>query len=128
MPGYANRVVRIPFPDLTEKGEPELFITIKNPKTLPPDELMAGDIAVHPDGTPVDMAAATQRSRELIAGLVLAWRMYDGKDFQLDAEGNPADQVPLPLPATPELVAKLPTRAIMALNDAISEAVSPKSE
>lgn len=125
MAGYANRVVRIAFPDLTEEGEPELFITIKNPKVLPPEELMASDIEVDADGLPTDQKLAVQRSKEIVASLVLAWRMYDATGFGLDEEGNPKDQLPLPLPATPELVGKLPTEAIQKINQTITESINP---
>ncbi|MGH7743621.1 MAG: hypothetical protein ACREQ5_02195, partial [Candidatus Dormibacteria bacterium] len=112
-------------PDLTEEGEPELFITIKNPKVLPPEELMASDIEVDADGLPTDQKLAVQRSKEIVASLVLAWRMYDATGFGLDEEGNPKDQLPLPLPATPELVGKLPTEAIQKINQTITESINP---
>jgi hypothetical protein len=127
MAGYANRVTKIEFPDLTEEGQPTLFITIKNPKVIPPDELMSEDVEVGPDGRPLDPKLAAQRSAEVIASLVVAWRMYDASDFAVDKEtGEPLDQRPLPLPATPELVQKLPTKAILELNKVLTEAVDPQ--
>lgn len=127
MSGYSNRVVKISFADLTEANEPELYVVIRNPKTMPVDELTPDDVAVDPTtGQPVDRHLAEQRSREIIAKLVVGWRMYDAKDFAVDDEGSPLDQAPLPLPATADLVAKLPMAAVQAINEKILEAVAPK--
>lgn len=128
MAGYANRVVRIAFPDLTEPDTDELFVVIRNPKTMTVDELTPQDVAVDPaTGLPVDTDLAAQRSREIIARLVVAWRMYDASDFSVDPDtGIPTEQSPLPLPATADLVRRLPMAAIQAINDKISEAISPK--
>lgn len=128
MAGYANRVVRIAFPDLTEADTDELFVVIRNPKTMTVDELTPQDVALDPaTGQPVDTDLAAQRSREIIARLVVAWRMYDASDFSVDPDtGIPTEQAPLPLPATAELVRRLPMAAIQAINDKISEAIAPK--
>lgn len=127
MAGYANRVVRIEFPDLTENGQPLLFISIKNPRVLPPEELIAEDVTVDETGRPTDPKLAAQRSREILARLIVGWRMYDATDFKVDAEtGEPLDQSPLPMPATPELVAKLPSKALIELNQELTAAVNPE--
>ena len=126
MAGYANRVVTLRFPDLTEEGDQELFVILRNPKTLPPDELVPQDLPVDADGRPIDQDLAAQRSREIIAKLIVGWRMYDATDFGVDLEtSEPTDQHPLELPATADLVAKLPTAAIQAINETIVEAVNP---
>lgn len=127
MAGYANRVVRLAFPHLTEDGQPELFITIKNPKVMPPHELTAFDIDLDPvTGAPKDPALAAQRSTEIIARLVIAWRMYDATDWALDEDGNLVDQHPLPLPATPDLVRRLPSDAFVEITRVLQEAMNPR--
>lgn len=126
MTGYANRVVRIAFPSLTEEGQPELFVTIKNPKTMPPRDLIATDVTVDENGLPVDQALAARRSSEILARMVIAWRMYDATDWQVDEDGNVLDQKPLPLPATPELVDRLPSEAIIELMGVLQEAINPR--
>lgn len=126
MAGYANRIVRLTFPELTEPDESELFIVIKNPRTLPPEQLMADDVALDAQGNPTDPKRAIQRTKEVIAPLILAWRMYDATVIELDDDGKPKSQPPLPMPATPELVGKLPTEAIVELNRIIAEAVNPR--
>jgi len=126
MAGYANRVVRIGFPHLTEPDQPELFVTIKNPRVIPPDEFAVYDMELDANGVPVDKQKAAERTAEIIAKLVVAWRMYDASDFQVDENGEPLDQQPLGLPATPELVRRLPSAAIRELNQVIGEAMNPQ--
>lgn len=126
MAGYANRVMRLGFPQLTEEGQPELFITIRNPRVVPPDDLAAYDIQVDANGMPTDAQKATERSAQIIARLIVAWRMYDATEWGVDEAGELLDQKPLPLPATPDLVRKLPAEAMMELNRAIQDAVNPR--
>jgi hypothetical protein len=126
MPGFANRVKTLIFPELTEDGERTLFVALRNPKTMPMEALVPQDIPRGPDGAVLDPAAAETRSREIVAKLVIGWRMYDATDFSIDDEGNPVDQALLPLPATPESVAKLPMVVIQQINTAIVEAINPQ--
>lgn len=128
MTGFRNRILTLQFPDLTDEGDPILHVVLRNPKTVPPTDLVPDDLPVGPDGTPLDQALAAQRSREIIARLIIGWRMYDASDFGYDPEtGLPTDQQPLPLPATPELVDRLPMDVIREINKAIKEAVDPQS-
>lgn len=127
MTGFRNRIVTLQFPDLTDEGEPVLHVVLRNPQTVPPTDLVPDDIAVGPDGAPVDQALAAQRSREIIARLIIGWRMYDATEFGYDPEtGLATDQQPLPLPATPELVDRLPMAVIREINRTIKEAVDPQ--
>jgi len=126
--GFRNRILTLSFPDLTDEDEPILHVVLRNPKTVPPTDLVPDDLPTGPDGVPLDQALAAQRSREIIARLIIGWRMYDASDFGYDPEtGLPTDQQPLPLPATPELVDRLPMDVIREINKVISEAVNPQS-
>lgn len=126
MAGFANRVRTLTFPELTEEGEPILFVAVRDPKTMPPKLLMPPDIARGPDGQPLVPEEAEQRSREILARMVIRWRMYDASDFAVDDEGFPLEQAMLPLPATPELIEKLPLVVTHAMNTLIVEALNPK--
>ena len=128
MTGFRNRIVTLQFPELTDDGDPVLHVVLRNPQTVPPSDLAPDDIALGPDGTPLDKDLAAQRSREIIASLVVGWRMYDASDFGYNPEtGLPTDQKPLPLPATADLVDKLPMVVIRRINDTITDAVNPPS-
>jgi len=96
MPGYANRIVTLTFPEFTEPGDTTINVVMRNPKTVPAQQL----IGTTPDD-PADQQAAFRAGLEVLAGLVVGWHVYDATD-------TADDQAPLPLPATPELVAKLP--------------------
>lgn len=126
MTGFRNRILTLQFPDLTDEGDPVLHVVLRNPQTVPPTDLVPDDIAVGPDGVPIDRELAAQRSREIIARLIIGWRMFDATDFGYDPEtGLATDQQPLPLPATPELVDRLPMAVIRRINEVITEAVNP---
>lgn len=100
MPGYANRTIMLDFPELSEEGD-KVHVIIRNPRTMPTAELKPNTtVTLGPDGQP-DEAAAEQAGYEVLARMVTAWHVYDATDTS-------DDQQPLPLPATPELVAKLP--------------------
>lgn len=127
MTGFRNRIVTLQFPDLTDENEPVLHVVLRNPQTVPPSDLTPDDLALGPDGQPLDKALAALRSREIIARLIIGWRMYDATDFGYDPEtGLATDQQPLPLPATPELVDRLPMAVIRRINDVVTEAVNPQ--
>jgi hypothetical protein len=113
MPGYANRTIRIAFPDLTEAGDPEVFVTIRNPKIVPTQDLIPRDVS--DDEFKRNPRAYFMATYALIASLITAWHVYD-------ATSDDPDPKPLDLPATEETVATLPreiTEAIVAkINDA----------
>src|SRR2546430_5198410 len=116
MPGYLNRFVEL---DLSEYGK-GCFITIHNPKVVPQSMLEPKTRIQLVDGKPVDPEAATQGTREVIAGLVKEWRVYD-------ASGLDDEQPELPLPATPESVAKLPFGVFAQLDKLIVAAIPDPS-
>lgn len=95
MAGYANRIITLDFPELTEPGDEPIRVVIRNPKTMPAQELMAD--------TPDDATAEQQFQAgiAILAKLVIGWHVYD-------ASSTDDDQPPLPLPATPDSVARLP--------------------
>lgn len=117
MSGYANRVVRLDFPDYTEPGDTPIHVIIKNPRIMPPSEITPDDVKLGPDGQP-DEQQAMQAMYQVIARLVKAWYVYDATD---DAD----DQARLPLPATPELVAKLPMEIVNAIASEVKKVMAP---
>lgn len=112
--GYANRLVRLAFPELTEDGAQEISVTIRNPRTVPPDTLVVADLVDRPDDQQLLIDDALRGNATVASRLIVAWHVYDGDD---DSD-NPQ---PLPLPATPELVRKLPRDII----DRIMTEVNP---
>lgn len=125
--GYANRLVHLDFTqELAEDGD-TVWITIRNPKLLTAGELRPRDVAMMPDGvTPVNMADAESAMYETLSKLIVGWRMYDASDIGLDESGYPVAQDTLPVPATPELVAKLPAIVVKRLSEEITNAVNPQ--
>lgn len=100
MTGLKNRIITIEFPELTEDGEPPLYVSFRNPRLVPLDWLRS-NLAVGPDGRPLDQDAATEESYGRIARLMTGIRMYDAEDL---AE----DQALLDMPMTPDKVRRMP--------------------
>lgn len=108
MAGYGNRTIMLAFPDLSEEGD-NVHVIIRNPRTVPLQDLIPDDVP----GNEADSAANLRAGMAVIARLVQAWHVYDATSLA-------DDQPPLPLPATPELVAKLP----MEIQNRISEEIA----
>lgn len=128
MAGYASRLIRLPFPELSEDPETDpIFVTIRNPKLMPLQDLQdnAPD-AVDAEGNPVPEKATAGMLR-IISRLIVVWRVYDASHLQVNPQtGEPMDQPLLALPATPELVAKLPAVIINRIADELTGAVNPQ--
>ena len=116
MAGLKDRFITLTFPDLTEDGEPVLYVTFRNPKLVPLDWLRSR-IATHPSGEPVNEDAATQESYERLARLITDIRMYD-------AEDPGEDQGMLEMPMTAEKVARLP----LVVNTRVAEELGKVGE
>jgi hypothetical protein len=119
MPGYANRIVTINFPELTADGDPLIHVVMRNPRLVPPGEMMRGEVPLGPDGTP-DTKAAMSASYEILAKLIIGWHVYDATDA---SEG---DQARLTLPATAAAVGKLPMEILNKLAEQLT-AVNPQT-
>jgi hypothetical protein len=105
--GYAQPLIRLDFPDLAEDGDP-IWVVIRSPKTMPNEAfLLPSGAAALDENSPEAMTV----TYEMIARFVHDWHVYDAT-----ATGPEAD-VPLPVPATPELLAKLPVTILRAISD-----------
>lgn len=109
MAGLKDRFITIKFPELTEPGDVELYVTFRNPKLVPLDWLRSR-IGTNANGMPVNEEAATQEGYERLARLITDIRMYDAEDPN-------EDQGMLTMPMTAEKVARLP----LIVNTAIAE-------
>lgn len=126
MSGYANRVITLRFEELTEPGEPEIHVVMRNPRLMPPGELAPENVELDDNNQPKDLEAAKAANNGVLAKLVIGWRAYDASDIQVDADGNLLPQEPLPLPATAELVGKLPAAIFMRMIKEVTDAVDPQ--
>lgn len=117
--GYKNRIVRLTFDELVDDGD-TCWIDMLNPALQPTEKLTPKDIEVDADGVPKDFREAEMATYEMFAGLIVGWRVWDGTD----ASSEPQT---LALPATADLVAKLPIEIVKAIGDKISEALPNSS-
>lgn len=123
MPGYANRLVYIDFPELGDN----IRVIMRNPKLMTTDELAGDNVSVDPvTGVPTDIEAAKQSMYKTIAKLVVGWTVYDATAPMLDEDLNEIDQPALPMPATAESVAKLPSAILTKLGTIVKDAVNPQ--
>lgn len=115
MPGYLNRFIDI---DLAEEFGEGCYVRIHNPKVVPQSMLEpTKKIQLDADNKPVDRDAAAAGSDEVMCRLIKDWHVYDASD--LDAEDMPL----LTLPATPDLLAKLPLGIKMKVSKTITDAM-----
>lgn len=116
MSGYDNRFKRIDFPDLGE----DVYVTIRNPKTLPPSKLKPEGIRLDASGNPLNEDEAESAMYAVLATLVRDWRVYD-------ASSDADDQPLLELPATANSVGRLPLAIINKIANELAAAVNPNS-
>lgn len=108
--GYANRTIKIDFPDLTEQDDTGaflddlIFVTIRNPRTVPLDGLVPDEA----DGEDVRREAVYK----ILANLIVDWHVYDG------TSDDPADP-PMPKEFTTDAIAKLPMEILNKLSEEI---------
>lgn len=101
-------------------------MSLRNPRTVPQDELLSRDVALDSDGKPIDMQEASASMRRTFARLIVGWRVYDASFAEVDSDtGEPLDQPLLPMPATPELVNKLPTVITNRITQEFGAAINP---
>lgn len=134
MAGYSQPVIRIPFPDLTTDPQNDpVWVIIRNPKLMSPDELRSGVPGAYgQDGTVLDQAKAEQSSRLMTARIVVAARVYDPRvmpTFDPVSGEQTSDNAALlqPPPWDEGIVAALPAVIIRAIGDKVADALAPKS-
>lgn len=73
MAGYNNPYVLLTFPDLGD----DVSVLMRNPQLLSQSVLMPKDVAVDEHGRPLDPAEANASMYEVIARVLVAWKVYD---------------------------------------------------
>ena len=121
--GYANRIITLKFPEMAEEGD-EIFVVLRNPKTVSLKTLTANQVPTNPDGTP-DQAAAEHAGYSMLTQLVIGGRLYDATVNAVDENGFPVDQPLLTYPLTIEKAQKLPVEIINKIFTQIQEAQNP---
>jgi hypothetical protein len=117
MAGYRNRTIRLDFSALAEDGD-QVYVVMRNPRTVPTDQLNAREVQLDAQGSPVDPEDAKLAGREVLARLVVDARVYD-------ASVEAAEQPLLALPLAPGDVAKLPLEIQNALITEVNNARNP---
>ena len=126
MSGYTNRFIPLMFPELGDR----VSVLIRNPKLVPPGEITP-QVGEHPT-----QEETFQASYEVMARLIVAWRVYDSSalavDIDLDADNldeqlaslEQAEQPRLG-PITPENLAKLPTAILNRIGEILAGEADP---
>ena len=123
--GYANRVVTIQFPDMSDDPEDKIWVCMRNPKMVPIDEMRSGTdgITLNAAGEPEDTGAATRSGYKILAKLIVGWHVWDATVMpELNAAGEDVSvQVLLPQPpTTAEVIAKLPIEILNRLMEEVA--------
>ena len=134
MSGYANRVIKIDFPDLAEDQETDpVWVIIRNPRLMPGDEIQSvyqGNTGFDDAGKVTDREAARQTAAKLVAKLVVAARVYDATapvsfDPLTGAILNGDQPLLPPPPWSQETAARLPQEIMTKISETFAEAVNP---
>ena len=124
MAGYANRIVTIHFPELSEPDD-DVYVVIRNPKTTTVSKLEAEAIASNADGTPVE-AEASRAGFRMLTRIVIGGHLYDASVDDVDENGQPVDQPLLTYPLTYDKAETLPVEIINGIFARITEAQNPR--
>lgn len=136
MAGYANPYVLRTYPELGDR----VSVLMRNPQLLPPEVITPRDVPLDDKGQPLDSADAQMAMYEVMARIVVKWRVFDGSaaapevpdldlDVDLDALAEQVealgtvDQPPLGEISAAN-VAKLPMAIISDLMDVIGRVAS----
>ena len=110
--------MRLAFPELTEDGGEEIFVAMRNPRTVPFDALRPKGVAYDANGNAIDQEQANMAMYAVYASLIVNWRVYDATDE--------ADEQPLlSSPATGELFARLPVEIQDRIADEVNKRKNP---
>jgi len=112
--GYKNRTVTLEFPELAEDGD-KIYVALRNPRMVPVTALRTRQVARDANGEALDPDDEQTAVFEVYAGLITDWHVYDATSID-------ENQPPLTLPATAELVGKLP----LEIQERISEEVNAR--
>jgi hypothetical protein len=115
--GYKNRTVTLEFPDLAEDGD-RIYVALRNPRMVPVTVLRTRQVARDANGEALDPADEQLAVFEVYADLIVDWHVYDATSID-------EDQPPLPLPATAELVGKLPLEIQERISEEVNERRNP---
>jgi hypothetical protein len=132
MSGYSNRIIKLPFDDLTDDPkEDPIWVAIRNPRLVPPAELTPENVTGITGGVPDDLDAANYATYKIMSRLIVGWRAYDASQpVQLNAVGEDVTpQILLPVSPesfTPSNVAKLPMEIIQAVGKEMTDAMNPR--
>lgn len=129
--GYRNPIITHRFDHLVEEGD-TCHVILRNPRLMPGAQIKA--IAGMGGSDDDEVSDKTMdRVFEMIAKFVIAWRVWDptvpvkvNPDTGVLIEDEETRPRLLPLPATAELVAKLPQEIVMKLMDEVTQAVNPQ--
>lgn len=133
MSGYATPYVMLQFPELAE----DCSVLMRNPQLLPPSEITPKDVPLDDKGQPVDPNAANEAMYEVMARVIVAWKVYAAFAADLppvDPDADPADVLATLEgmeqqrmgAVTAENVGRLPMAIIQRVMEEIGRVADPK--
>lgn len=110
---YTNRTIRIDFPELGD----DIWVSINNPMLMPVSLLSPrDDVKLDAEGHITDRKAAVDSTFEIAARLIVSWNVYDPMD-------DSAEPQPFGLPATVDMLRKLPMLVVTRISEIVGKAI-----
>lgn len=131
---YTEPYRLLTFPELGD----DVSVLIKNPQLLPPDMLSPEDVPLNDKGEPLNPKDGLAASYKLLAGLIVAWKVYEVFDpadaLEVDADADPEDLFArLGIgtqqrfgKVTPDAVGRLPMAILGRLMDEVQRVTNPQ--
>ncbi|MCY0917059.1 hypothetical protein OS965_02560 [Streptomyces sp. H27-G5] len=135
MAGYSNPYVLLMFPELGD----DVSVLMRNPQLLPPKDITPKDVPLDEHGQPLDPQQAQEAMYEVIARVIVAWKVYDASQtapLELGEDVDPValfeslnavhDSQPRLGPVTVENVGRMPMRIINRVMEEIGRVADPQ--
>jgi hypothetical protein len=120
MPGYLNRFIDLPFPELggiDDEGKAIVWVRIRNPRLIPGDHLLPSStkVRVGSDGQPVEVDTKVEDTYGWVAKVVVDGHVWDALSLENEA--------PLiPMPPKVEDIGKFPIGILNRIGEEVSKA------
>lgn len=131
---YTNPYVLLEFPELGD----DVSVLLRNPQLMPPGALSPEEVPLNEKGEPLNPQDGLSASYKVMAGLIVAWKVYEVFNPADALDINPDDDPATVLArlgegtqqrfgkVTPEAVGRLPMAIITRIMEEVQRVTNPQ--